>query len=185
MIRLQLELYSFPRNKLGSTKFILTNGYVLSRIQLMRGLGEWFVSLENFSRSFFALEIDTSAFACLCGLSLVSGNKNLFETSLPCSSLSNLSPESNLFFISVRHGLQNPVKVESLQNKIIESLRDHATYNSEAQKKAHYFSSILSKLPDLRSVNVTGLKFLNQIMLEERCSIPKAIEQLFSPDLLF
>ena len=38
-----------------------------------------------------------------------------------------------------RHGLSEPKIVENLQNKIINALRDHVTYNSDAQRKPHYF----------------------------------------------
>ena len=54
------------------------------------------------------------------------------------------------FSVSERHGLSDPKTVEALQNKIINSLRDHVTYNSDAQRKPHYFSRILDKLPQLR-----------------------------------
>ena len=53
-----------------------------------------------------------------------------------------------------RHGLSEPKIVENLQNKIINALRDHVTYNSDAQRKPHYFSRILDKLPQLRSLSV-------------------------------
>ena len=53
-----------------------------------------------------------------------------------------------------RHGLSEPKIVENLHNKIINALRDHVTYNSDAQRKPHYFSRILDKLPQLRSLSV-------------------------------
>ena len=53
-----------------------------------------------------------------------------------------------------RHGLSEPKIVENLQNKIINALRDHVTYNSDAQRKPHYFSRILDKLPQLRTLSV-------------------------------
>ena len=46
---------------------------------------------------------------------------------------------------SERHGLSDPKKVEKLQNKVISSLKDHVTYNPEAQKKAQYFTRILDR----------------------------------------
>ena len=64
--------------------------------------------------------------------------------------------------------------------KIIESLRDHVTYNAEAQKKTHYFSSILSKLPDLRSLSMHGLTHLHEIKLESIVTIPESITKLIN-----
>lgn len=58
--------------------------------------------------------------------------------------------------VSERHGIREPKKVEQLQMKIISSLRDHVTYNAEAQRKPHYFSHILGKLPELRSLSMQG-----------------------------
>lgn len=62
-----------------------------------------------------------------------------------------------------RHGLNNETKVEQLQMKVISSLRDHCTYNSEAQKKSWFFSKILSILPDLRTLSNEGLDRMQQL----------------------
>ncbi|XP_015786496.1 nuclear receptor subfamily 4 group A member 1 [Tetranychus urticae] len=138
------------QNKPGSKKIILPNGMVLHRNQVKLLFGSWFTNLESFSQRFAQIDIDISAFACLAGLSL----------------------------ITVRHGLVDPNRVEALQMKIIESLRDHVTYNAEAQKKSHYFSSILSKLPDLRSLAMDGLTMLHEIKLESIVSIPETLSKL-------
>ena len=53
---------------------------------------------------------------------------------------------------SERHGLSDPKKVEKLQNKVISSLKDHVTYNPEAQKKAQYFTRILDRYALIRPV---------------------------------
>ena len=53
---------------------------------------------------------------------------------------------SDWFTVAERAGLLEPKKVEALQTKIINSLRDHVTYNQDAQRKPHYFSRILDKL---------------------------------------
>jgi nuclear receptor subfamily 4 group A protein 2 len=44
-----------------------------------------------------------------------------------------------------RHGLAEPKKVELLENRILGALRDHVTYNPEAQRKPQYLSRILGK----------------------------------------
>ena len=79
--------------------------------------------------------------------------------------------------------MKEPHRVEQLQMKIISSLKDHVTYNSEAQKKPHYFSRILAKLTDLRTLSVNGLQRIFYLKLEDAVSTPAAIENMFSPTL--
>jgi len=52
--------------------------------------------------------------------------------------------------VSVRHGLKDVKKMEELQMKVIDCLRDHCTYNAEAQRKPNFFSLILGKIAELR-----------------------------------
>ena len=49
--------------------------------------------------------------------------------------------------------------MESLQTKIINSLRDHVTYNPEAQRKPQYFTRILDKLQVLLRGKYRGTFF--------------------------
>lgn len=91
--------------------------------------------------------------------------------------------DSHVMLFIERHGLKEPQKVEQLQMKIINSLKDHVTYNSEAQKKPHYFSRILAKLPDLRTLSVSGLQRIFYLKLEEAVLTPPLIESMFSPSL--
>lgn len=88
-------------------------------------------------------------------------------------------------FVSERHGLKEPHKVEQLQMKIISSLRDHVTYNAEAQRKAHYFSRLLGKLPELRSLSVQGLQRIFYLKLEDLVPAPPLIEKMFVASLPF
>jgi len=53
-------------------------------------------------------------------------------------------------FWTVRHGLKDDQKMEELQMKVIDCLRDHCTYNAEAQRKPNFFSLILGKIAELR-----------------------------------
>ena len=69
--------------------------------------------------------------------------------------------------------------------KIIGSLRDHVTYNSEAQKKSNYFSRILGNLPELRSLSVQGLQRIFYLKLEDLVPAPPYIETLFASSLPF
>ncbi|XP_064535307.1 probable nuclear hormone receptor HR38 [Drosophila montana] len=145
------------RARSDDTKMIFCNGTVLHRNQCQRSFGDWLNGIMEFSRSLHNLEIDISAFACLCALTL----------------------------ITERHGLREPKKVEQLQMKIIGSLRDHVTYNAEAQKKQHYFSRLLGKLPELRSLSVQGLQRIFYLKLEDLVPAPALIENMFVTTLPF
>lgn len=82
-----------------------------------------------------------------------------------------------------RHGLRDPQRVEQLQSKIVDSLRDHVTYNAEAQRKINYFSRLLGKLPELRSLSVQGLQRIFYLKLEELVPAPPLIEKMFVASL--
>uniref|UniRef100_A0A1I8NXN5 Probable nuclear hormone receptor HR38 n=1 Tax=Stomoxys calcitrans TaxID=35570 RepID=A0A1I8NXN5_STOCA len=145
------------RARVDDTKMTFCNGIVLHRSQCQRSFGDWLNGILEFSKSLHNLEIDISAFACLCALTLV----------------------------TERHGLREPKKVEQLQMKIIGSLRDHVTYNAEAQKKPHYFSRLLGKLPELRSLSVQGLQRIFYLKLEDLVPAPALIENMFVASLPF
>ena len=78
-----------------------------------------------------------------------------------------------------------PKKVESLQTKIINSLRDHVTYNQDAQKKPQYFSRILDKLQVLRSLSQQALQRIFYLRLEGLVPEPPIIKKLFSSSIPF
>jgi len=67
--------------------------------------------------------------------------------------------------------------------KIIETLRDHVTYNCEAQKKPYYFSILLSKLPELRSLSARGIDHISSLRSNQSVQIPSELEKLFNPML--
>lgn len=92
---------------------------------------------------------------------------------------------SFILFVSDRHGLSDPKAVENLQNKIINSLRDHVTYNADAQRKPHYFTRILDKLPQLRSLSVQGLQRIFYMKLEDLVPAPPLIERMFASSIPF
>ncbi|GLG95097.1 Probable nuclear hormone receptor HR38 [Gryllus bimaculatus] len=155
-----LELFALRlahRTRPDDTKLTFCNGVVLDRQQCQRSFGDWLHAIMDFCQSLHAMDIDISAFACLCALTLV----------------------------TERHGLKEPHKVEQLQMKIISSLRDHVTYNAEAQRKAHYFSRLLGKLPELRSLSVQGLQRIFYLKLEDLVPAPPLIENMFVASLPF
>ena len=91
-----------------------------------------------------------------------------------------------LLFISERHGLKEPKKVEALQMKIISALRDHAIYNSEAQKKPNYIPQILGKIPELRSLSLEGVRRIFYLKEEGRIvPAPPLVEKMFLSSLPF
>ncbi|CAG9865205.1 unnamed protein product [Phyllotreta striolata] len=139
------------------SKLTFCNGVVLDMQQCQRSFGDWLNSILEFCAGLHAMEIDISAFACLCALTLITD----------------------------RHGLKDPHKVEQLQMKIISSLRDHVTYNAEAQRKSHYFSRLLGKLPELRSLSVQGLQRIFYLKLEDLVPAPPLIEKMFVASLPF
>ncbi|XP_021937734.1 probable nuclear hormone receptor HR38 isoform X4 [Zootermopsis nevadensis] len=145
------------RTRPDDTKLTFCNGVVLDKQQCQRSFGDWLHAILDFCHSLHAMDIDISAFACLCALTLV----------------------------TERHGLKEPHKVEQLQMKIIGSLRDHVTYNAEAQRKTHYFSRLLGKLPELRSLSVQGLQRIFYLKLEDLVPAPPLIENMFVASLPF
>ncbi|XP_035828305.1 nuclear receptor subfamily 4 group A member 2 [Aplysia californica] len=88
--------------------------------------------------------------------------------------------------VRVRHGLREPEKMEELQMKIIDCLRDHCTYNSEAQRKPHFFSRILSKIAELRTLSREGLQCMTEVAkFDDVISAPSVIQNYISNQLPF
>ena len=152
---------------------------MLDATQCQRSFGDWQTAIIEFANSLHAIDIDISAFACLSALTLITGKaKNQY-----C--LQNfLEPDFDPD-ITERHGLKEPQRVEELQMKIISSLKDHVTYNTEAQRKPHYFSRLLSKLPELRSLSVQGLQRIFYLKLENLVPAPPFLEAMFASSLPF
>ena len=67
--------------------------------------------------------------------------------------------------------------------KIIDALRDHCTYNSEAQRKPQLFSTILGKMPELRSLSREGLERLFYFKPEDK-KLPQALLNLLAANKL-
>jgi len=86
----------------------------------------WFQSILSLSIHFReGLELDLTAFCCLCALSLV------FQDCV---------------------GIQRVEEVDKLKNSLINCLKEHCTYSSEAKNKPQYFARILSKLTELHTI---------------------------------
>ncbi|KAK2582208.1 hypothetical protein KPH14_004560 [Odynerus spinipes] len=145
------------RTKPEDTKLTFCNGVVLALEQCQRSFGDWLHSILEFCKALHSLDVDISAFACLCAVTLV----------------------------SERYGLKEPHRMEQLQTKIISSLRDHVTYDAEAQRKTHYLSRLLGKLTELRSLSVQGLQRIFYLKLEDLVPAPPLIETMFVGSLPF
>ncbi|XP_067685643.1 probable nuclear hormone receptor HR38 isoform X1 [Haliotis asinina] len=135
----------------GEDKIVFDNGLVLHRLQCLRMFGDWINSIVDFGLSLTRMTLDISSLACMAALSMV----------------------------TLRHGLKEPKKMEDLQMKIIDCLRDHCTYNSEAQKKSHFFSRILGKIAELRSLSREGLQRMFYFKLEDVIRAPPIIENMY------
>lgn len=95
--------------------------------------------------------------------------------------ISALACMEALTLVTLRHGLKNQAKMEEVQMKIIDSLRDHCVYNSEAQKKPNYFSSILGKVAELRTLSRQGIQRMELLKMDttEVAPAPHMIEDIF------
>ena len=90
-----------------------------------------------------------------------------------------------------RHGVQDIRKIDQLETKITNSLKDHTVYNSEAQKKTNYFSKILLKLSELRTIGEIGYRSIMEKMNElptelitpEICELERKILPKISNDM--
>ncbi|ETE73102.1 Nuclear receptor subfamily 4 group A member 2, partial [Ophiophagus hannah] len=138
-------------------KLIFCNGVVLHRLQCVRGFGEWIDSIVEFSSSLQNMNIDISAFSCIAALAMV----------------------------TERHGLKEPKRVEELQNKIVNCLKDHVTFNNGGLNRPNYLSKLLGKLPELRTLCTQGLQRIFYLKLEDLVPPPAIIDKLFLDTLPF
>ncbi|CAG5133723.1 unnamed protein product, partial [Candidula unifasciata] len=139
-------------------KIIFENGQVYHRLQCINTFGQWINSIVQFGLSLHRMGLDISSLACMSALSM----------------------------ITLRHGLREADRMEELQMKIIDCLRDHCTYNSEAQRKTHYFSRILSKMAELRTLSREGLQCLQNVAnFDESIVAPAVIQSFISNQLPF
>jgi len=67
--------------------------------------------------------------------------------------------------------------------RLIDTLRDHCTYNCDAQKKLLFFPRILGTIPELRTLSKEGLQRLNYFKVAPEGEMaeppPPTIQTLF------
>nr|XP_020017999.1 nuclear receptor subfamily 4 group A member 1 isoform X2 [Castor canadensis] len=145
------------RSKPGEGKLIFCSGLVLHRLQCARGFGDWIDSILAFSRSLHSLVVDVPAFACL----------------------------SALVLITDRHGLQEPRRVEELQNRIASCLKEHMAAVAGEPQPASCLSRLLGKLPELRTLCTQGLQRIFYLKLEDLVPPPPIVDKIFMDTLPF
>lgn len=91
----------------------------------------------------------------------------------------------DFFYISERHGLKEPKRVEDLQNKIVNCLKDQVTFNGSGLNRPNYLSKLLGKLPELRTLCTQGLQRIFYLKLEDLVPPPAIIDKLFLDTLPF
>ena len=93
--------------------------------------------------------------------------------------------EKNPVFFADRPGLTDPRKVESLTNKVINSLKEHTTYHPQAKNKQNYFARTVEKLQTVQVLRQEGRQKLFYLILELRnmghpVHIPPIVEEIAS-----
>uniref|UniRef100_W5KAL7 Nuclear receptor subfamily 4 group A member 2 n=1 Tax=Astyanax mexicanus TaxID=7994 RepID=W5KAL7_ASTMX len=145
------------RSNLAEDKLIFCNGTVLHKLQCVRAFGEWIDSIVEFSVNLQSMNIDISAFSCMAALTM----------------------------LTERHGLKESKKMEELQSKILNCLKEHVTCNSGGLNSQSYLSKLLSKLPELRTLCTQGLQRIFYLKLEDLVPTPAIIDKLFHDTLPF
>jgi len=80
-----------------------------------------------------------------------------------------------------RHGLVEAKRVDDLQNRVLDALRDHCTYNAAGQRLL--FARAIGLLPQLRTVSRLGVDRLRSLKHRGPADQPAAITP-DSPELL-
>ena len=130
-----LEIYEFDAN------------FRLSRSECEKVFGQWFRSVEELMGRLQNMQIDLLSFTYLLAIVILYGKFVQFEPNPGGLWLTTLS--------SARTGysdLNNCEKVDKIQNKLVNSLKDFTDKDIEAQKKSSYFPRLLNLLPDLKNL---------------------------------
>ncbi|KAM9830337.1 putative nuclear hormone receptor HR38 isoform 1-T1 [Syngnathus typhle] len=138
-----------------TNKLVFCNGKVLHKTQCIRGFGDWIESILEFSQSLHRMKLDISSFSCLTALVI----------------------------ITERHGLQEPKRVEDLQNQLINSLKDHVS--GCPSSRPNYLSKLLGKLPELRTLCTQGLQRIFYLKLEGLVPPPPIVDTILMDSFPF
>ncbi|XP_037534849.1 nuclear receptor subfamily 4 group A member 1-like [Nematolebias whitei] len=147
------------RSKPEENKLIFCNGVVLHRQQCIHSFGAWIDSIMDFSQNLHRMNLDTSLFACL----------------------------SALVIITDRHGLKEPRRVEDFQSNLITCLREHmaGSASEPSRTQPSYISRLLGKLPELRTLCTQGRQRIFYLKVEDLVPPPPIVEKIFMDTLPF
>nr|XP_021510100.1 nuclear receptor subfamily 4 group A member 1 isoform X6 [Meriones unguiculatus] len=106
------------------------------------------------------------------------------ETRTCCWSLPSLSSSSSAWPTD-RHGLQEPRRVEELQNRIASCLKEHMATVAGEPQPASCLSRLLGKLPELRTLCTQGLQRIFYLKLEDLVPPPPIVDKIFMDTLSF
>lgn len=127
-----------------------TGGVTLNRQQLQNGgFGTLTDTIFSFASSLKSMEVDDLEYAALSAVCLVSND---------------------------RSGLEDPTKVEQLQEPILEGLKHYV--RSKRKESPHVFAKMIMKLTDLRSISVKGAERVLHLRLEMPDELPPLIIEM-------
>lgn len=78
-----------------------------------------------------------------------------------------------------RSGVKAGYKIESAESKVVDSLRDHCTYNPDAQNNPHLYSRVVNLMPELDSLSQLLISRLQQAILDHDITVPTQVSLLF------
>ncbi|CAH1788324.1 unnamed protein product [Owenia fusiformis] len=131
-----------------------SNGLILSREQLKSGgFGMLTDTIFNFAESLRNMTVDSTEFALLAAICLISGD---------------------------RSGLEDAERVERMQEPILEALKHYVRKRRSLQP--HTFAKLLMKLTDLRSISVKGAERVLHLRLEMPGGFPPLILEMLVRD---
>ncbi|KAJ8016860.1 hypothetical protein DPEC_G00011730 [Dallia pectoralis] len=143
------------RTNLETEKLIFCNGLILHRMQCVGSFGDWIDSITEFSQNLHRINLDVASFSCL----------------------------TILVLITDRHGLKEPKRVEEFQNRLITCLKDHVSGCTPGSIQPNYLSSLLDKLPQLRTLCTQGLQRLIYLRLEDLVPAPPIVDTILMDTL--
>ncbi|CBY20544.1 unnamed protein product [Oikopleura dioica] len=139
------------RSEPNEGKFILCHGVALHRNQLLASFDNWIDTIHQFSSQVHAVNVDLSAFSCLCGL---------------------------LLFRTQGLDLKEPQKVEEMRLKTLASLHSHCATSSVAADRQNYFQKILQLLPDIQTAAMPGAMRLGYFKSEGLISPTPTLDRI-------
>ncbi|KAJ8912740.1 hypothetical protein NQ315_016695 [Exocentrus adspersus] len=101
------------RTRPNDTKLTFCNGVVLDIQQCQRSFGDWIHAIMEFCAGLHSMEIDISAFACLCALTLITGEEAmLHKNNIPLrhivSSINSPSEKLGKYLLKILNPLSEP-----------------------------------------------------------------------------